>query len=292
MGSRIACQSILHGVAVRLFDIAPGALERAVEDIRRWVAERVEHRAAEIMLARLRVCADLQDCATGVQLIIENVPENLELKRRVFADIDAVAPPQALIATNSSSLPSSRLAEATTRPDKVFNINFTDPMAGSLLVEVMGHARTAPEAIATGEAFVRAIKMVPIVTKKEIMGFSFNRVWRAIKREMLHLVGDGYCDFEDLDRAWMLSYGLTWGPFGLMDRIGLDVIRDIEMQYYHNSGEERDKPPRFLEGLVAAGRLGVKTGNGFYRYPDPEYQRPGWLHKEPPWAPDDTIRLS
>lgn len=279
MGARIAFQSARHGVEVFLYDAFPQALARAEGEIKQWFAERlppVERDAAE---ARLHFCAALEECVARAQLIIETVPENLELKRNVFAEIDRVAPPEAWMATNSSSLPSSKIADVTRRPEKVFNINFTNPLSGDLLVELMGHAQTEPEALAAGEAFVLAIQMVPIVTRKEIMGFSFNRVWRAIKREMLHLVGDGYSNYEDLDRAWMLSYGLPWGPFGLMDEIGLDVIRDIEQQYFLNSGEERDRPPQFLEAMVAQGRLGVKSGGGFYEYPHPAYKRAGWLKK-------------
>jgi 3-hydroxybutyryl-CoA dehydrogenase len=134
--------------------------------------------------------------------------------------------------------------------------------------------------------------MVPIVTYKEIMGFSFNRVWRAIKREALHLVDAGFSDFEDLDRAWMLEFGTPYGPFGLMDMIGLDVVRDIEMQYYFESREERDRPPKLLDDLIANGRLGVKTGRGFYSYPNPNYKDPNWLHKLGPWGEDLTSKLT
>ena len=116
-----------------------------------------------------------------------------------------------------------------------------------------------------------------------VEGFSHNRVWRAVKRETLHLVADGYSNREDLDRAWMLEFGMAYGPFGLMDKIGLDVIRDIEMQCYLDSGDERDKSPQMLDDMVSRGQLGVKTGWGFCTYPNPDYERPGWLRKEPPW---------
>ncbi len=116
-------------------------------------------------------------------------------------------------------------------------------------------------------------------------------MWRAIKRENLHLVGDGVCHFEDLDRAWILTFGTRHGPFAMMDAIGLDVIRDIEDQYYGDSRDERDRPPRFLERLLEAGRLGVKSGRGFYRYPKPEFEASGWLRKEPPWSADHAVDL-
>jgi 3-hydroxybutyryl-CoA dehydrogenase len=131
---------------------------------------------------------------------------------------------------------------------------------------------------------------VAIVTRREIMGFAFNRVWRAIKRETLHLVADGYAHFEDLDRAWILSWGTPTVPFATMDVIGLDVIRDIEAVYFRASGDERDRPPVFLEDAAAAGW--AWSGRGFYSYPEPEFERPGWLRKQPPWIASQAIDLA
>jgi 3-hydroxybutyryl-CoA dehydrogenase len=287
MGSRIAYRSAVSGLETYLYDAFPEALGRAMDALHGWLSDRVSRgeltgAEAESAYSRVHVCDTLDACVADIQLVIETVPENVELKREVFAEIDKLAPPQVLIATNSSSLPCSRLAEAAQRPDKVFNVNFSDPRVDDL-VEVMKGVQTSEETLAAGVAFVRALGMVPIVTYKEIMGFSFNRVWRAIKREMLHLVADGYSSVEDLDRAWMLEFHMPYGPFGLMDAVGLDVIRDIEIQYYLDSGQERDKPPQMLEEMVAQGHLGVKSGRGFYTYPNPAYEQPGWLRKEPPW---------
>jgi 3-hydroxybutyryl-CoA dehydrogenase len=284
MGARIAFRCAASGLETRLFDMYPQALDHAMERLSYWLSERVrdgrlspEH--VEAIQDRLYAGQSLEGCVTDADLVIETVPEDLELKRQVFADIDRLAPAKALIATNSSSIPCSRIADATRRPDKVFNINFSDPTEDEL-VELMKGPQTASSTMAAGEAFVRSLGMVPIVTWKEIMGFTFNRIWRAIKREALYLVAEGYSNYEDIDRAWMLEYGTPWGPCGLMDKIGLDVIRDIEMQYYLESGDERDRPPQFLEAWVAEGRLGVKSGQGFYTYPNPDFERPGWLRKE------------
>lgn len=291
MGARIACQCVMCGKEVYLYDISPQALERALEQIRGWLSgqtaeQRAGEAAAKTALSRLHLCASVEECVAGVELVLENVPENLELKRRVFAEIDCLAPPHVLIGTNSSSIPPSRIVDATNRPDKFFNANFSTPA-----VEVMGHAGTSEETLVAVEAFLSSIEMVPLRVKREIMGYALNRTWRAVKRETLRLVAGGYVDYEDLDRGWMLNFGSPWGPFGLMDIVGLDVVRDIEMQYYLVSGDERDRPPAFLDGWIVRDRLGVKSGQGFYTYPDPEYKRPGWLRKEPPWTPDQTLKL-
>jgi len=290
MGSRIAFQCARCGKSVNVYDISPEALDKAFEQIRTWNEEYLKPGESAKAFSIMRRCGDLAECVSDVGLVIENVPENLELKRKVFAEMDRLAPPHVLLSTNSSSLPASRIAGATNRPDKVFNVNFGDPRHDRL-VEMMVHKDVSQETRTAGEEFLKSIKMVPIVTEKEIMGFSFNRVWRAIKRETLHLVGDGYSNFEDIDRAWMMLFGTQWGPFGLMDDIGLDVVRDIENQYYQDSAEERDKPPQFLENMIARGRLGEKRGRGFYTHPDPEYRQEGWLTKEPPWTPDKKIRI-
>jgi len=107
--------------------------------------------------------------------------------------------------------------------------------------------------------------------KKEILGFCFNRVWRAIKKEALYTWGNGFVDFRDVDRAWMVFTGMKEGPFAIMDKVGLDVIHDIEMVYYRDSNDPKDKPPDALLEMIKRGDLGVKSGKGFYTYPDPEF---------------------
>jgi len=146
-------------------------------------------------------------------------------------------------------------------------------------VELMRGTSTSDETMERAHQFAIEIGMVPIKVMKESTGFVFNRVWRAIKRECLHLVDEGVASFEDVDRIWMILYDREIGPFGMMDRIGLDVVRDIEMVYYGESGDERDRPPRLLLEKIERGELGVKTGKGFYTYPEPAFQDPSWLRK-------------
>jgi 3-hydroxybutyryl-CoA dehydrogenase len=296
MGRVIAFRCAMSGLKVNLFDISPGVRAQALDTMQAWLAERVASGAVQAeqgqaALSGLHSCNSLQECVADVELVIEVVPENLTLKRQVFAEIDRLAPDEALIATNSSSLPCSRLAGATGRPDKVLNIHFPIRQKDGLPVEVMGAPLTARETILAGERFVRSLGLLPIVVKREVMGFGINTIWHEIKRAALHLVDGGHLDFEDIDRAWMLMRDQPRGIFADMDLIGLDVIRDIEMQYYQESGDERDRPPQFLDDLVAQGHLGEKSGQGFYSYPSPEYEQPGWLRKEPPWTEDQAILL-
>jgi len=118
---------------------------------------------------------------------------------------------------------------------------------------------------------------VPLTVKKEIFGFCFNLVWRTIKREALHMWAEGFVYFTDIDRAWMIFHGTPVGPFGLMDRVGLDVVYDIEAVYFNESKDPKDRPPDALKAKIEQKELGVKTGKGFYTYPDPEFLRSDFL---------------
>ena len=297
MGPKIAYRCAVSGLEALLYDKYPETLERAVKQIHDWLDDRIQQGdlsadQADEARGKIRPCSTMEETLMNVDLVIETVHENLEIKRQVLAEIDSLLPDRVFVCTNSSSLPCSRMADVLSRPEIFFNINFSDPQdPADMLVELMRGAQTSSEALMAGEKFVRSLGMVPIVTYKEIMGFSFNRVWRAIKREVLHLVDQGYSDYQDIDRAWIMDFSTPFGPFGLMDIIGLDVVRDIEEQYYLDSGEERDRPPKLLDDMIGQGKLGVKSGKGFYNYPDPAYKDRSWLHKQGPYYEDISARL-
>jgi 3-hydroxybutyryl-CoA dehydrogenase len=229
------------------------------------------------ILGRIRACTDLEEGAAQADLVIEAVPERVDVKRQVFGELDEMCPPHAILATNSSSIRVSLLEDATRRPERVLNLHFYATVWERPMVDVQRGTQTSDETFEQGRAFVRGIGCTPLLVQRESTGFVFNRVWRAVKRECLHLVDDGVASFEDVDRAWMIFNGAPIGPFGLMDMIGLDVIRDIEQVYYDESGDERDAPPRLLLAKIERGELGVKTGQGFYEYPNPAFEDPAWL---------------
>lgn len=280
MGRRIAFDCVRIGVRTRLYDAAPGVAADAVQWVRatmdQWRKEgRLTPDVAERAVALLQASRDLGECAQDADLAFESVPENVALKRRVFAELDRALPPNALLASNTSAIPASRLASATVRPGQVLNVNFGH--LGHRKVELMGHAGTAPETMAAAGAFLRELGLVPIVVRGESVGYATNRVWRAVKKEVLKLLDRELVSAEDIDRGWMLDWGTNVGPCGLMDHIGLDVVRDIELIYYDESGDESDLPPALLDRMLAAGKLGTKSGEGFYHYPNPSYEQPGFL---------------
>jgi len=205
------------------------------------------------------------------------VPEDLNIKQAVFQSLGEKAPPETIFATNSSSMPVSLMEESSGRPEKCLNTHFYNILEGMNMADVMGGTKTTPEVLQKGVDWVRSMGFIALTVKKELLGFCFNRVWRAIKREGLWMWGNGYVDFRDVDRAWMTFTKMKMGPFGIMDGVGLDVVRDIETVYYNESKDPKDKPPQALTEKIDRGELGVKTGHGFYTYPDPEFAQPDFL---------------
>jgi 3-hydroxybutyryl-CoA dehydrogenase len=279
MGRRIAYSCIVSGKETRLYDISPDASRKAIDVVRSLVIERDGSRlratGVASAMSRLSVKSSLAACVSGVDLVVEAVPEVLETKRQVFAEIDRHADPDTLIATNTSALLGSPLAAATRRPEKVVNFNFGHPEHRK--VEVMAHSGTAPSTVEATLEFLRSLDLVPILVRREIMGYATNRIWRAVKKEVLFLLDRGYTSPDDIDRGWILDWGSPIGPCAMLDRIGLDVIRDVEMVYYQSTGDPSDRPPKILNDMVEQGKLGVKSGEGFYTYPNPRFEEPGWL---------------
>ena len=278
MGRQISLQTAVHGLKVALVDPAAGALEGA----RGFHAEELGRRGLDAEKARafsagLSYLTELEDGVPGADLVIEAAPEKIELKKELFGRLDRLAKPPALLATNSSSLRADQLEDALEHPERLLNLHFFAVIWERPMVELMRGSHTADYAIETAAAYVRRIGLVPLTVRRPSTGFLFNRVWRAVKKETLHLVDQGVADFEDVDRAWRLMFGGEKGPFAMMDAIGLDVVRDIEEVYWRESGDPADAPPALLKDRVERGDLGVKSGRGFYAYPDPAFEREGWL---------------
>jgi len=282
MGASFGLQCAVHGYPVRLYDIAEDALKRAeqgyVQELDNMVEQQyVTSQERESILKRIQFIQDLKEGVAQTDLIFEAVPEKLELKRKVFTQLDQICPPPTILATGSSALRVSQIEDATQRWDRVLNTHFYPPVWQMPVVELMRGSETSDETIVRVQQFMQNIDMTPLMVLKESTGYLFNRVWRTIKKEVLHLVDAGVASFEDVDRAWMITLKKPAGPFGMMDRIGLDVILNVELVYYQESGDESDAPPILLTDKVENGELGVKTGKGFYTYPNPVFQNPAWL---------------
>ncbi len=281
MGAQLALQSALHGYTVHLVDSEERALKGASQRHEEELNARILNgdltpEESSRVKGRIHASSSL-DGLSPPGLVIEAVVEDLAVKRDVFQRLDTLCPPSTILATNSSSIKISAIESATKRPDRVLNLHFYNPVWQRPVVELMRGTATSDDTIETARRFARSIGVTPLTVLKESTGFLFNRVWRAIKKECLHLVDEGVASFEDVDRAWMIAFGMEMGPFAIMDRIGLDVVRDIEGTYYKESGDPSDAPPKLLLDKIERGELGVKTGKGFYTYPNPAYEEPGWL---------------
>jgi len=282
MGRMIALRTAQHGISVILSDSDPAALDRArtaIHDILSgWLAQgtlaRIEMGAIE---GRLHYANDLAHAVRDADLVIEAIPERVEMKRALFSQLDELCREGAIIATNSSSIRVSYLEDATARADKVANLHFYNPVWEIPMVEIGRGTHTSTETVDALTAYARTIDLLPLHVQKESTGFIFNRVWRAIKKETLKVVDSGVASFEDVDRAWMTMYHTEMGPFGKMDEIGLDVVKDIEEHYASESNDPSDRPPKILTDRVTRGDLGMKTGRGFYTYPNPAWAQPDFL---------------
>ena len=268
--------------SVNIYDVTPEAFERARKIEEALLCSQAdtgkisELEKAEVK-GRIAFLSDLPAALAGAELVIEAVPEVLETKRKVFAELDRLAPPDAILATNSSTMPVSRMEDATRRPEKVVNIHFYPPIEQKNIADLMGGTRTSPEVLEIAEGWVRRLKCLPLKVRKELLGFCFNRVWHAARLEALKMWAGASVDFMDIDRAWMIFTGMPLGPFSMMDGIGLDVVLQVHRFYYEEYKDPFYKPPEELEKMVERGELGMKTGKGFYSYPGPAFSKADFL---------------
>jgi 3-hydroxybutyryl-CoA dehydrogenase len=283
MGAQIASLAAMSGREVTLHDAHLTAAERGYDRALREILPAIE--AAGLMdgtagaaMGRLRVVQPLDVAVRDADLVIEAVKEDLETKLAVFADLSRLAPPEAMLATNSSSLPSAPLAAVVERPERLLNMHFFAPVWVRSMLELMTCGETSEEVLATARRFGRSMGLVTAIVRGQSKGFIINRIWRAVKRESLRVVDEGVADPEDVDRLWMLFFQTKYAPFGIMDMVGLDVVADIEATYHAVSPDPTDRPSATLHRMVEEGNLGEKSGRGFYAHPDPEYLKPGFLH--------------
>jgi 3-hydroxybutyryl-CoA dehydrogenase len=271
MGSQIALQTALSGrYDVTLVDSVPGQLERAGAQNRRLMDRAVEKgritdAAASEALARITPSNDLATAARSADLVIEAVIEDFDAKKDVFEKLGKHAKKDAILASNSSTIAISRLAEATGRLEQCCNMHFFHPVTVMQLCEVVRGPKTNEETVKTAMEFVRSIDRTPVLLQKEIWGFIVNRILFAASEEAMRLLEGGYASAEDIDTA--VQKGLNWpmGPFHLLDFSGLDIFYGA-LKDRHQQGEGSEAP-EVLRKLVEAGHLGKKTGKGFFDYP-------------------------
>ena len=264
MGRGVAHVFAVQGHPVHIADASPAALEQALAAIRRNLGRQGVANPEEV-LRRITCFSSAQEAAAQSELVIEAVPEDLALKRNVFAELDAAAPPDAILASNTSSLSIAALASATARPERVVGMHFFNPVPVMKLVEI---ARGP----ATSEATFQWVFQLAIdlgkepVTVRDAPGFVSNRVLMPMINEACRCVMEGVAPPESVDKVMVLGMRHPMGPLALADLIGLDVCLSIMEALYAGLADERYRPCALLAEMVEAGRLGRKSGRGFYEY--------------------------
>jgi 3-hydroxybutyryl-CoA dehydrogenase len=277
MGAGIAQVAAEAGIDVLLHDPIEGATERARDRIGGFLARKAEKGqlnadAAADALTRIRVVASLESLG-GADLVVEAIPEDIELKRDAFRRLDAVAAAESILASNTSSLSVARIASATSDPGRVVGMHFFNPVPLMSLVEVIAGPMTRPEVIDSVALLARRLAKTPVVAA-DTPGFIVNRVARPYYLEAFRIVGEGAADVETVDEA-MRGIGFKMGPFELIDAIGADVNFAVSISVFEQFfGDPRYRPHPLQRTLVEAGRLGRKTAGGCYDY-DADGQRGG-----------------
>jgi 3-hydroxybutyryl-CoA dehydrogenase len=272
MGHGIAHVCAAAGHAVALADAGPGVADAAMEKIRTSLAKGVERgkltaEAAGAALSRVHTFTDAREAARGADIVIEAVPERLELKRSLLREVELMVDVDAILGTNTSSLPITRIAEAVQRPARVIGLHFFNPVPVMKLVEIVVGERTSDDAVLRSRDFAISLGKTPIVVR-DSPGFATSRLGVVLGLEAIRMLEQGVASAEDIDRAMELGYNHPMGPLKLTDLVGLDVRLAISEHLHTTFGEDTYAPPLLLRRLVKQGHMGRKTGRGFYSWDD------------------------
>jgi len=271
MGHGIAHVAALAGYEVVLYDLTESLTAAGLAHVRANLQKGVEKGKigadeADRALSAIHPTSDLEEAARAADLVIEAVPEKLDLKREIFSRLDGICPPHAILASNTSSLSITKIAEATRRPGRVIGIHFFNPPHIMKLVEIVRADQTEPATVEVAVAAARRMGKETIVVR-DVPGFATSRLGVALGLEAMRMVEQGVASVEDIDKAMELGYAHPMGPLRVSDLVGLDVRMAIAEGLHKELGLEHFRPPEILREKVKAGKLGKKSGEGFYKWP-------------------------
>ncbi|MGD6816937.1 3-hydroxyacyl-CoA dehydrogenase family protein [Metabacillus sp. 113a] len=278
MGHQIAMLCALGGYRTILQDVNGSALSKAEDTLQKLMERRVQKRRlskeeVNKAFANLTLTESLKEAANEADFIIEAVVEKLEVKREVFAQLEEYAQPHAILATNSSTIMNSSIADAAGRPDKIINMHFFYPALVMDCVEVVTSSRTSDETAQITMEVCERINRTAVLLKKEISGFIANRILGALQKEAVFLYENGYADFKDIDTICRKALNHPAGPFELMDLSGIDVGYYVMQQRFAETKDPADQPFDCIKEKVEQGNLGRKTGKGWYDYTKEEVRQ-------------------
>jgi len=284
MGHGIAQICAMAGFTVWMRDIKQEFLDNAMQRIR-WSLgkflekKKISKEQVETTVENIKTTTDLMEAAKIADFVIEAVPENLELKKKIFREMDKIAPKETILASNTSALPISEIAVATNRPDKVVGMHFFNPPQIMKLVEVIYGSKTSDETASTTFDLAKKLGKEPIICRKDVVGFVANRVMNPPANVLAWLVSENIFKPEEIDSASFFKGGQRMGVFGLMDFVGIDVMYSV-LRFFEEREPERFRVAPIIKEKVERGELGVKTGKGFYEYSDKKWQIPSSWNKE------------
>jgi len=271
MGHQISLLCAIHGYKTTCTDIVEEVLKKAEKFADTYLPGRVQKgRMTEDQTKKARknliFTLDLKEAAKDADYVIEAVVEVLDVKRKLFAELDKLTPSHAILATNSSEIVSSLIADATKRPSKVVNIHFFNPALVMKLVEVVKGPHVSEETAQISMDLCARLDKVAVLLKKEVEGFLVNRILRAMFLEALWMLEMGISTAEDIDKACVNALGHPMGPFRLMDLAGIDLNYTMWMERFKRTGNRADLPPPSVVEKYIKGHYGEKTGKGWYDY--------------------------
>jgi 3-hydroxybutyryl-CoA dehydrogenase len=270
MGAGIAQVCAQAGWQTTLFDAYPESLEKGLQRIDAFWTKGIEKgkttvEQKEQWRANLSSSHEMEEALSNVDLVIEAVPELPKLKQAVFTKMDEYAPAHAILGTNTSSLSIAKIASATNRPEKVIGMHFFNPVPIMELLELVRHDGTSEETITLASQAAARMGKTSILVK-DIPGFATSRLGVVLGNEAIRMLADGVASAEDIDTAMVLGYKHPMGPLLLTDLVGLDVRRDILLNLQRSFNDDRYAPHPLLEQMVNEGKLGKKSGQGFFKW--------------------------
>ena len=270
MGSGIAQVVGAAGFEVSIRDLEDRFIEKGLATIkfhldRAVEKEKIDSKAAIATMDRIKGTTDFQEAVADADLVIEAVVEDMRVKKKVFAEMDATCKPDTILASNTSGLSITEVASATKRPDKVLGVHFFNPAPVMQLVELIRGYVTSDHTVATTKTFVEKLGKTPIEVK-EAPGFAVNRILCPMINEAIFVYSEGIATAEDIDQAMILGANHPMGPLALADLVGLDTLLAVLDGLHQELGEDKYRPSPLLRKMVRAGHLGRKSGKGFYDY--------------------------
>ena len=284
LGSQISWQVAFNGFNVIVYDAFEEGLEKGRKNHEQYGELFMSTRGAsqqdiDQTMARLSYTTSLEDAAKDADLVSESVPEVLDIKKKFYRDLSAVAPQKTIFTTNTSTMLPSLFAEDTGRPSKFLALHFANGIWDRNVGEVMGHSSTDPEVFNQVAEFTKDIGMVPALIHKEQAGYILNTILVPLLAAAGDLLVNGVSDYASIDKTWMIGVGVPMGPCALLDLVGIDLAHDV-FKYRGellNDKADLERADYFKKHFVDKNNLGVKTGQGFYKYPNPAWEKPSFL---------------